>query len=472
MRKTKIVCTLGPATDREGILEKLVQEGMDIARMNFSHGDYNEHKGRMKALKALREKYNRPVAILLDTKGPEIRVKDFAKGKVELEKGNTFILYHEEKLGDEKGVSITSKELYEDVKAGTKILLDDGLIELKVQKVVGEDIVCEIINGGPISNHKGINVPDIHLSLPYLSERDKNDIVFGINQGIDFIAASFVRNGDDVTQVRNLINANGGRNIEIIAKIENQEGVNNKDEIIDLSDGIMIARGDMGVEIPCEEVPVIQKMIIKKVYMAGKKVITATQMLDSMMQHPRPTRAETTDVANAIYDGTSAIMLSGETAAGSYPIESLQMMVKIAERTERDIDYRKRFFSRERRQNPDITDAISHATCTTALDLNAAAIINVTKSGNSARMISRYRPQCDIIACTTNEQINRQLNLYWGVVPVLIQEKTDVMELFEHAVEKSKETGLIKDGDIVVITSGIPLGVSGTTNMIKVNVVE
>ncbi len=472
MRKTKIVCTLGPATDREGILETLVQEGMDIARMNFSHGDYNEHKGRMKVLKALREKYNRPVAILLDTKGPEIRVKDFAKGKVELEKGNTFTLYYEEKLGDEKGVSITSKELYEDVKIGTKILLDDGLIELKVQKVVGEDIVCEIINGGPISNHKGINLPDIHLSLPYLSERDKNDIVFGINQGIDFIAASFVRNGDDVTQVRNLINANGGRNIEIIAKIENQEGVNNIDEIIDLSDGIMIARGDMGVEIPCEEVPVIQKMIIKKVYMAGKKVITATQMLDSMMQHPRPTRAETTDVANAIYDGTSAIMLSGETAAGSYPIESLQMMVKIAERTERDIDYRKRFFSRERRQNPDITDAISHATCTTALDLNAAAIINVTKSGNSARMISRYRPQCDIIACTTNEQINRQLNLSWGVVPVLIQEKTDVMELFEHAVEKSKETGLIKDGDIVVITSGIPLGVSGTTNMIKVNVVE
>lgn len=472
MRKTKIICTLGPATDKDNVLEQLISEGMNVARCNFSHGSYEEHKKRMDAVKRLRKIHNMPVAILLDTKGPEIRVRSFKSGKVQLKKGEVFTLSHNEEPGDEKSVGITSDELCMDVRPGTRILLDDGLIELKVINVKGTDIICDIINGGCISNNKGVNVPEVHLSLPYLSKKDKNDILFGIQQKVDFIAASFVRNGNDMKQIREFLVENDGGNIEIIAKIENDEGVRNIDEIIELSDGIMIARGDMGVEIPCEEVPVIQKMIIKKVYNAGKKVITATQMLDSMIKNPRPTRAEATDVANAIYDGTSAIMLSGETAAGSYPVETLQTMTRITMRAESDIDYKKRFLNRDRKANPNVTDAISHATCMTMIDLNATAIITVTKSGNSARMISRYRPPCDIVACTTDEGTYRKLGMSWGVIPLIIDEKTHVMELFEHAVNKAKESGLVDSGDIVVITSGIPLGVTGTTNMIRVSTVE
>lgn len=472
MRKTKIICTMGPATESDSVLEALIDGGMNVARFNFSHGTHEEQKARMDRIKKIRAEKDMPIAILLDTKGPEIRLKNFKDGKVALTRGQTFTLTTSDEPGDASSVGITCAQLYQDVSPGTIILLDDGLISMEVTAINGTDIVCEVHNDGVVSNHKGINVPGVHLSLPYMSEKDREDILFGIDQDIDIIAASFVRTKDDVLQIRRLLEPNGGEGIAIIAKIENDEGVKHIDEIIDVSDGIMIARGDMGVEIPMEEVPIIQKMIIKKVYAAGKQVITATQMLDSMMKNPRPTRAEVTDVANAIYDGTSAIMLSGETAAGLYPVESLQAMARIAERTEADIDYRKRFFASERDENPDITDAICHATCTTALDLGARAILTVTKSGYAARMISRYRPQSDIIACTTSARVSRQLNLSWGVTPIVMEERHHVLDLFNNAVECSQNKGLVAENDIVVITSGVPLGHSGTTNMIKVQKVE
>ena len=472
MTKTKIICTLGPATDQPGILDALVQEGMSVARFNFSHGNYEEHEKRLNALKEARTKYQKPIAALLDTKGPEIRVKSFKAGKVELKPEQLFRLCFGDVEGNEEQVTITCKELYKDVSVGKRILLDDGLIEMQVEAIEGKDIVCRVVNGGIVSNYKGVNVPDVHLSLPYVSEKDRNDILFGIAKDFDFVAASFVRRADDVRQIRKILVDNGGKNIEIISKIENREGVDNIDEIIEVSDGIMIARGDMGVEIASEEVPVIQKMIIKKVYEAGKKVITATQMLDSMMKNPRPTRAETTDVANAIYDGTSAIMLSGETAAGRYPVEALQTMMRIATRTEQDIDYRKRFFGYDHKASTNITDAICHATCTTAHDLNASAILTVTKTGTSARMISRYRPGCQIIGCTIDEKVGRQLNLSWGVRPLLIMEENDVIELFNHSVSNARDYGFLNPGELVVITSGVPLGMAGTTNMIKVQTVQ
>lgn len=471
MRKTKIVCTMGPATDKEGVLLELIQSGMNVARFNFSHGSHEEQERRMEMLRRLRTECKKPVAMLLDTKGPEIRTGTFKEGKVVLESGKQFILTCQDVIGDDMKVSVTYPELYKDEKPGNRILIDDGLVELQVKEIQGEDIICEVINGGVVSDHKGINVPDVHIRLPYMSEKDKEDILFGIQQDIDFVAASFTRTAEDVGQVRRLLDENGGEDINIIAKIENAEGVERIDEIIEAADGIMIARGDMGVEVPAEDVPVIQKMIIKKVYEAGKQVITATQMLDSMMKNPRPTRAETADVANAIYDGTSAIMLSGETAAGDYPVEALKMMVRIAERTEADIDYRKRFFIHDRKANPDITDAISHATCTTAHDLNARAIVTVTKSGRSARMISRYRPDCDIIGCAISEKVTRQLNMSWGVMPVLLEEKEEVFELFEYAAGECMREGLVSKGDVTVFTSGVPIGISGTTNMIKVQVV-
>lgn len=472
MTKTKIICTLGPATDQPGILDALVQEGMSVARFNFSHGNYEEHEKRLNALKEARTKYQKPIAALLDTKGPEIRVKSFKAGKVELKPEQLFRLCFGDVEGNEEQVTITCKELYKDVSVGKRILLDDGLIEMQVEAIEDKDIVCRVVNGGIVSNNKGVNVPDVHLSLPYVSEKDRNDILFGIAKDFDFVAASFVRRADDVRQIRKILVDNGGKNIEIISKIENREGVDNIDEIIEVSDGIMIARGDMGVEIASEEVPVIQKMIIKKVYEAGKKVITATQMLDSMMKNPRPTRAETTDVANAIYDGTSAIMLSGETAAGRYPVEALQTMMRIATRTEQDIDYRKRFFGYDHKASTNITDAICHATCTTAHDLNASAILTVTKTGTSARMISRYRPGCQIIGCTIDEKVGRQLNLSWGVRPLLIMEENDVIELFNHSVSNARDYGFLNPGELVVITSGVPLGMAGTTNMIKVQTVQ
>ncbi|MDD6339335.1 MAG: pyruvate kinase [Butyrivibrio sp.] len=472
MRKTKIICTMGPATDNEEVLRTLIENGMNVARLNFSHGTHEEQGKRMETIKRLRKELNKPVAIMLDTKGPEIRVRDFEGGKVMLEADSLFTLTNKEMLGTPEKASITYKDLYKDVEKGTHILIDDGLVDMIVEKIDGEDIVCRVINGGQVSNHKGVNVPGSHVNMPFLSKVDIEDVCFGISQEVDFVAASFVRSAADVNEMRKLLKDNGGENIRIISKIENAEGLTNIDEIIEASDAIMVARGDMGVELPEEEVPIAQKIIIKKVYEAGKQVITATQMLDSMIKNPRPTRAETADVANAIYDGTSAIMLSGETAAGKYPVESFLMMAKIAERTEQDIDYKKRFFHRDANNNPDITDAICHATCTTAYDLNSKAIIVVTKSGRSAKMISRYRPACDIIGCATSEQVCRQLNMSWGITPVLLDEKNDVFELYDYAIRESQKQKLVDVGDILVFTSGVPIGESGTTNMIKVEVVE
>ena len=472
MRKTKIICTMGPATDNIEVLRAMARAGMNVARFNFSHGSHEEHKQRMDRVKAVREEYNLPIALLLDTKGPEIRTGDMQDGKIFLKKGEQIRLTPRTCLGTPSKISITYPDLYQDVQAGTSILIDDGLIELRVEQTQEQDILCRVLNDGAVSNHKGINVPDVHLSIPYLSDKDKSDIQFGIEQGVDFVAASFVRTADDVQQLRMLLDENGGAHINIIAKIENQQGVENIDGIVSLADGVMIARGDMGVEIPAEDVPPIQKMLIKKVASAGKQVITATQMLDSMMKNPRPTRAEVTDVANAIYDGTGAIMLSGETAAGLYPVEAVTMMARIAERTENDIDYRKRFFVRTRKANPDITDAICHATCTTAYDLNARDIVTVTKSGRSARMVARYRPSCGIIGCTPTKKVWYQLNLAWGVTPVLLSETDNVFDLFDSALETAKNQGLMQSGDLAVITSGVPIGVSGTTNMIRVQVVK
>lgn len=462
---------MGPSTDKGDVLEQLIQMGVNVVRCNFSHGDFDEHGGRIEKVKKFRKKYNKQTAILLDTKGPEIRLKDFKDHSVVLEAGQTFTLYCEDREGDASGVAITYQDLYQDVKPGTTILIDDGLVGMEVVEVNGKNIVCQVKNGGKISDKKGVNVPNVSLTIPFLSEKDKKDILFGIKSDVDFIAASFVRRADDVIKMRKFLNDHGGYEIHIIAKIENSEGVENIDEILEAAEGVMIARGDLGVEIPCEEVPIIQKMIIKKGMAMGKIVITATQMLDSMIKNPRPTRAETTDVANAIYDGTGAIMLSGETASGQYPVDALETMIRIAERTEQDIDYRKRFFARDRQANPDVTDAICHATCTSALDMNARAIVTVTKSGYSARNIAKYAPGCPIICGTMDEKVARQLNLVWGTVPVILEKKIDIFELFDHALEVGEEQGYLQKGDITVLTSGVPIGVSGTTNMMKVQIV-
>lgn len=471
MRKTKIICTLGPSTEDDEVLRKLMMEGMNVARFNFSHGDHAQQKRNLDRIKKFREEMGLPIAALLDTKGPEIRVKDFEGGKAILESGKRFTLTTRDVMGTKDEVAITYPGLIHDIKPGTGILIDDGLISMKVETITDTDIVCVVENGGQVSNHKGVNVPNVHLSMPYVSEKDKEDIIFGIEQGFDFIAASFVRTADDVLAIREILSEHNCDFINIIAKIENMQGVENIDDIIRVSDGVMIARGDMGVEIPLEDVPSIQKMIINKVYNAEKIVITATQMLESMMKNPRPTRAEATDVANAIYDGTSAIMLSGETAAGMYPVEALKTMTKIAERTEEDINLVKRFNMRESLVNPDITNAIAHATCTTAMDLNATAIVTVTKSGKTARMISKYRPACPIIGCSPYENVWRQLNLSWGVLPLMVEEKTNTDDLFEHAIEEAEKKKYVHQGEITVITAGVPIGISGTTNLIKVHVV-
>lgn len=471
-RKTKIICTLGPSTDQPGVLEKLVESGMNVARFNFSHGTHEEQRSRFTALKKARNNTRQPVAALLDTKGPEIRVRDFADGKVQLKKGQSFTLTTRDIAGDASAVSITYDNLVNDVKEGDMILLDDGLIGLRVKEVSETDIVCEVLNSGPVSNHKGVNVPNVSLSMPYISEKDRADIQFGIKMGFDFIAASFTRCADDIFQIRKILEEENCSSIQIIAKIENQEGVNNIDEILDAADGIMVARGDMGVEIPLEDVPAIQKKLIKKSIAAGKISITATQMLDSMISHPRPTRAEATDVANAIYDGTSAIMLSGETAAGKYPVEALQTMDRIALHTEADIDYIKRFnHSAIQGHQANITEAISYATCSTAHALHASAIVTVTKSGTTARMIAKNRPASPIIGCATYPHVWRQLNLVWGVIPIQTKEEQDTFELFEHSLEEATDKGLLKNGDVTVITAGVPLGISGTTNLINVHVV-
>ena len=470
MRRTKIVCTLGPSTDKEEVLRNLMKNGMNVARMNFSHGTHEEQKARLDMIKKLREELNLPVAALLDTKGPEIRIGDVEGGKLELKPGQEFTLTTEEILGTEKKVTITYKELYKDVEPGDSILIDDGLIGMEVVRIDESDIVCRVKNGGFISNHKGVNVPGVELNMPFVSPKDLADIVFAVEQDYDFIAASFTRTAEDIMEIRKILQEHGGEKIHIIAKLENKQGVKNCEDILRVADGIMIARGDMGVEIPLEEVPVIQKELIRKAMHMGKPVITATQMLDSMMKNPRPTRAETSDVANAIYQGTSAIMLSGETAAGAYPIEAVQTMAKIAERTEQDIDYSREFKPRKLAEAPDVTSAISHATCTTAADLKAAAIVAVSKSGRTVSRIAKYLPVCPIIGCTTDERVYRQLNLLWGVTPVVMKEANTADELFDHAVELAEQKGLIARGELVVIAAGVPVGLSGTTNMMKVQI--
>lgn len=471
MRKTKIICTLGPATKDEETIRQLMLSGMNVARLNFSHGTGSDQKPYVDMVKKLRQELDLPVALLLDTKGPEIRIGKFLKPSVTLNPGDHFTLTTRDVDGDESIVSVTFKRLPQEVSAGTRILIDDGLIELKADSCTDTDVLCTVENGGTISSHKGVNVPGVHLSLPFVSDKDRADFAFGVEEDFDFIAASFTRSAQDIIELRSELQKLGCHKIRIIAKIENSGGVKNIDEIIRVSDGIMIARGDLGVEIPLEEIPIIQKKLIKKAANAGLQVITATQMLDSMMKNPRPTRAEATDVANAIYDGTSAIMLSGETAAGLYPVLAVKTMAKIAERTENDINYIERFKKRDFTEQPDVTTAISHATCTTAYDLGAVAIMTVTKTGRTARMISKYRPEYPIISGTTDQTVLRQMNLSWGVVPILVEEKDSTDDLFNHVVDTARRRNLVHDGDLVVITAGIPLGVSGTTNLLKVQLV-
>lgn len=467
MRKTKIICTIGPACESEEKLRELMLAGMNVARFNFSHGSHEEHKKKFDRVIKVSNELGLSVATLLDTKGPEIRLRDIEGGKTELVGGQKFILTTDEILGNNEKVSITYKNLKNDISVGTTILIDDGLIEMVVDEIDETDIICTVVNGGPISNHKGVNVPGAALSMPYISDVDRSDIMFGCDMGFDFLAASFVRCREDILEVRKILDEHGSH-MKIIAKIENMQGIRNLEDILTVSDGIMVARGDMGVEIPMEEVPVIQKRMIKMAEAQGKHVITATQMLESMIRNPRPTRAETTDIANAIYDGTTAIMLSGESAAGLYPVEAVKTMAKIAERTEQDIDYAGRMKRKESIDSFDVTTAISHATCTTAIDLKATAIITVTISGFTAGMISRYKPGCPIIACSVSPKICRQLSLSWGVIPIWIARESTADDLFEEAVRAAEEAGYIKKGDKVVLTAGVPLGISGRTNMLRV----
>ena len=467
MRKTKIICTLGPSTDKGDVLRDLIANGMNVARFNFSHGSYEEHGGRLAKLKALREELGKPVAALLDTKGPEIRLKEFKNGVEMLEAGQTFTLTTREVEGTKEICSVTYKDLPQDVQPGGTIMLDDGLIMLHIEQVTDTDIICTVLNSGKIKTKKGVNVPGVHLSMPYLSQKDREDIIFGVQNGFDFIAASFVRTAQDVYDIRNLLNEYDS-NIRIIAKIENREGVNNIDSILSAADAVMVARGDLGVEIDFTELPGIQKDIIDRSFSFGKPIVTATQMLDSMMVNPRPTRAEISDVANAIYDGTSAIMLSGETAAGDYPVEALKTMSAIAERTENEEHYRPQ---RHAEIQISVSDATAHAACLTAKDVNATAIVTVSESGNTARLLSKYRPKQPIIACVMDEQVQRQLSLSWGITSLLMGPAHSTDELIEMSTALAEKNGYLHNGELAVVTAGVPVGVSGTTNMIKIHMV-
>ena len=463
IKRTKIVCTLGPASEKKEVLRELMKSGLNVCRMNFSHGSHEEHKGRMDLVKKLREELGQPTAILLDTKGPEIRTGQFDVPEVLLEEGQTFTVTMKDVMGNKDMCTVSYKGLANDVKPGNTILIDDGLVGLTVKEINGDDIVCEVQNSGIVKNHKGVNVPGVKVNLPAITEKDRSDIEFGIEQGIDFIAASFVRKVSDVLAIREILEANNADHIKIISKIENQEGVDNLDEIIEVSDGIMVARGDLGVEIPTEEIPVVQKLMIKKCNEAGKPVITATQMLDSMMRNPRPTRAEVTDVANAIYDGTDAIMLSGETAAGKYPVEAVKTMATIAKRAEETMKNKRDMINKSK----NVTDAISYATCTTAMDLGARAILSSTSSGHTARMVSKFRPDCPIVATTSHESVRRQLSLTWGVLPVIREKSTNIDQVIVNSIEAAKAANYVSENDVVVITAGG----NGTTNLIKVETV-
>jgi len=469
MRKAKIVCTIGPSSESPEMLKKLINAGMNVARLNFSHGDFEEHGRRIQNIRQACSEHGKTVAILLDTKGPEIRTGKLKEEPIELVQDERIVLTTEDIVGDKDRIAVSYRNLPKDVHVGSTILIDDGLIGLTVTEIRGTEIECRIVNGGPIKSRKGVNVPGVKISLPGITEKDANDIVFGIEQGVDFIAASFVRKASDVLEIRELLEKHGATHIQIISKIENQEGVDNLDEILEVSDGLMVARGDLGVEIPAEEVPLVQKRMIRKCNYAGKPIITATQMLDSMQRNPRPTRAEASDVANAVFDGTDAIMLSGETAAGKYPVESVETMARIAERAESALEYREIFMKQSKEQQTTVTEAISQSVANSALDLDAKAIITPTESGYTARMVSKYRPKAPIIAVTPNPQVMRRLCLSWGVIPIHGEEAKTTDELFELAVDTSMKHNLITLGDLVVITSGVPVGRSGSTNLIKVH---
>ena len=472
MRKTKIVCTLGPSSNKKEVFKKLVESGLNVARLNFSHGIHEEHKKTIDIVKEVREELSLPIAIILDTKGPEIRTGKFKESEYILNEGQRVIVTTEDILGDNNRFSVSYDGLPGDVIPGNTILIDDGLIELEVLQVLNNtDIECLVKNSGVIKDRKGVNVPNVKINLPAITKKDIEDILFGIEMNIDFIAASFVRKASDVLEIRKLLEDNHANHIQIISKIENQEGVDNVDEIIEVSDGIMVARGDLGVEIPPEEIPLVQKEIIKKCNRLGKPVITATQMLDSMMRNPRPTRAEVTDIANAIFDGTDAIMLSGETAAGKYPVEAVKTMANIALRTESAIDYRELLRNKIIDKETTVTDAMSYATCSTAIDLGASAIITATSSGYTARMVSKFRPRAPIIATTAQEAVQRKLSLVWGVNSVLIEELSSTDDVIDKSVEKALQVGYIKRGELIIITAGVPVGVSGTTNLLKVHIV-
>ncbi len=470
--RTKIVCTIGPSSESEEVLEQLVNEGMSVARLNFSHGSIPEHKIKIDRIKKVREKLQRPVAIMFDTKGPEIRLGNL-KDDMEpyLNVDDEYILTTEDITGDEKIASITYKELPKDIKKGDSILIDDGLIELKVESVTGDEIHTKVVNGGFIKSKKGVNVPNVKLRLPSLTEKDVADLKFGVKEDIDFVAASFVRTKEDVLNIRSVLESEGMYNIQIISKIENKEGLENIDDIIEVSDGIMVARGDLGVEIPTEEVPIIQKEIIKKCNLKGKPVITATQMLDSMIRNPRPTRAEANDVANAVLDGSDAIMLSGETASGAYPVEAVKTMAKIARAMEESIDYDELLREKILMNDRNITNSIGKSTCQIAADINADAIITATTSGGTSRAIAKFRPKNQIIAVTTDEKVRRQLSLTWGVEALLSEKIFSTDEVIANAVEISKAHGYVKSSDTVVLTAGVPVGLAGSTNLIKVQTV-
>ena len=471
LRKTKVICTLGPAVDNEEMMRKLIRSGMDAARFNFSHGSHEEHLGRLNKLKAVRDSMSRPVATILDTKGPEIRIKSFDVKKIDLEAGNTFTLTTADEVGNASRVSVTYPQLHQEVTPGMEILIDDGLVALKVEEIQGQDIRCVVENGGSLSANKSINIPGVHIHLPALTEKDISDLEFAVKNDFDYIAASFVRRAADVQAVREVLDSFGGQDVKIISKIENQEGVDNIDEILEASDGIMVARGDLGVEIPAARVPILQKQIIRKGLKVGKPIITATQMLDSMIRNPRPTRAEVSDVANAVFDGTSCVMLSGETAGGKYPLEALNAMVGIVEEAEQSINYWRQFQKHRVTPEPNINDAITHTCCLTAMDLDAKAILAATNSGRTARMICRFRPACPVAALTMQEKVRRQLAISWGVYPFLTGEVNSTDRIFSLSVECAVKEGLVKNGDTVVITAGVPLGRSGSTNLIKAQVV-
>ncbi len=472
MRKTKIICTLGPAVDSEDMIRTLIRTGMDAARFNFSHGSHGEHLERLNMLKSVRDAMGRPVATILDTKGPEIRIRSFDTKSITLESGDIFTLTTQDVVGNRGWVSVTYPKLHEELAPGQEILIDDGLVAIRVDRIEGAEIVCTVENGGTLSANKSINIPGVHIQLPALTEKDVDDIRFGVANDFDFIAASFVRRAADVEAVRAVLHECGGDDVKIIAKIENQEGVDNLDEILEAADGIMVARGDLGVEIPAARVPILQKQMIRKGLQVGKPVITATQMLDSMMRNPRPTRAEVSDVANAVYDGTGSVMLSGETAGGKYPVEAITAMVGIVTETENAIDYWKQFQKQRILPASNINDAITHTCCLTAKDLNAKAILTATYSGRSARMICRFRPACPIAALTMREKVRRQLNLSWGVIPFLTGEVNSTDRIFSLSAEVALKEKLVENGDTVVITAGVPLGKSGSTNLIKAQVID